>query len=454
MARTLSVLQLSGEVLSTVVDIAQEEKLQTVGDVKALLASVQEHYVGLVDLLTPSSGELLADSDEIPWESLSVDSGVPLLTYILRPPGPELEKVVAKIECEYPLPTGEGGIHFDSENPHHICRELMDSGLFQHAFCIPRESCSPLIQEFCILWRLCLLQLPAEKSNEVRPDGTTLLGDMIAAHSHSLYEPALAVVSAIALEFLRRQALVPEFVNRRIMCSLKPDSTMELPAVYLCLRAKQPTRGRRSPGQGSMMIASELLRVWADETPGILGCTRPNGDTMLHHILEPCHAYHLRDKSRDEAEFCETLAMKMSLRELCHRNAEGICALSYAETVAHRALESQFPASWADGWVRARDAVRDQMLSKCRKWGGARIQDLLELVQGLWDAIRSADDYDYDMLQTEHLEQVVEAMEGVVWRRLQKERDSWLEGGWEFQSRSMSFQITEVLNYYRPCSHS
>eukprot|EP00747_Dinoflagellata_sp_TGD_P046894 gnl/TRDRNA2_/TRDRNA2_144695_c0_seq1.p1 gnl/TRDRNA2_/TRDRNA2_144695_c0~~gnl/TRDRNA2_/TRDRNA2_144695_c0_seq1.p1 ORF type:complete len:161 (+),score=16.79 gnl/TRDRNA2_/TRDRNA2_144695_c0_seq1:1-483(+) len=86
-----------------------------------------------------------------------------------------------------------------------------------------------------------------------------------------------------------------------------------------------------------------------------------NGDTLLHYVLEPPSLGHCNDKTEFEAYLCEAAATYGSFSQLCHRNSEGICALSYAETFA-----KNVGSDWQQGaWKRVQEVIKSNMLSRC-----------------------------------------------------------------------------------------
>merc|ERR1719375_874853 len=135
-----------------------------------------------------------------------------------------------------------------------------------------------------------------------------------------------------------------------------------------------------------------------ERAPEVLDCVTIFGDTMLHHILEPVCRGHARDKSEEEASFCLRLVTNMSLPQLCRRNPEGICPLSYAEQFAEN-------TGWT-AWEHVRDAIKHRINMLCAEI--MSLPELLELEQSMEQAIRSANDYAYDAMDhTVHLEEVV-----------------------------------------------
>ena len=119
----------------------------------------------------------------------------------------------------------------------------------------------------------------------------------------------------------------------------------------------------------------------------ILDFTQNDGDNILQYILEPALHQHVGDKSQLEARLCQLLARKLSFHQLCHRNNEGICALSYAEEYV---LNTR--PSWHDGdWLRVRDAIKENMLMRCKE-NVASFEHLVRTVHELWNGLSELDD--------------------------------------------------------------
>jgi len=126
----------------------------------------------------------------------------------------------------------------------------------------------------------------------------------------------------------------------------------------------------------------------------------------------------------------------MSLPQLCHRNREGLFALSYAEEFAAT-------TRWAD-WLQVRDALKHRMILLSSQI--ILLPELLQHLQLLNQAAQSATDHD---LETAHLEEVILAASDVAWRRADQVRREWLRRGWRFQTRVMSEQVEEVIQHFQ-----
>mmetsp|Transcript_45553 Transcript_45553/g.90274 ORF Transcript_45553/g.90274 Transcript_45553/m.90274 type:complete len:462 (+) Transcript_45553:21-1406(+) len=452
-SRLIACRRLSGGLLQTGVDVSALEDMTTIRQLKAIFAkadpmcppvpwvSLLEHHAhgqagGLVDL---------SDSDEIPWAQLEASStGMP--TYIVR--SPDLMPMVLNLLIETGhdvhrqilshqqqeagiASPGGGGWHFPQILFYEHFSDMMESVSWSQ---LREETRS----EFWATLRFGLLNLQAEEANQIQDDGMTILIAMVRLCWHPKTALARWELEDMVLEFLSREDLSMEMINSVVRMSWSsgsfPKATVS--ALILSLREKQPYRDGRSVGGGSMCIAHRIMIILAERAPEVLGCVTSEmfGDTMLQHILEPTSKRHAFDKSEEEARFCLSIVANMSLPQLCHRNREGICALSYAE---------QFAANidW-DDWLHVRDALKHRMSLLTSKI--TSLPDLLQQVQLLEQAVISATYYE---LETAHLEEVVLATREVAQRFANQVRLEWLDKGYRFQARAVPEQVEEVIQH-------
>lgn len=460
--KAIRVLRLNGQPLIAEVSDLDFEKLQQIFQLKELLVRAdslarsdsENHFPepppALVELLpqahTSSTRVVqLQNGADIPWDSLWADSELPPLTYVVRDAQrSDLESMLSRF-----IP----GLCFPAEqfadNIYLGFANYLNSVKGEHIFRLICFGDSSKAVDVWRMWKYGILRLPAQLANEVRADGSTVITDMVLLRRNWDLGNGDSIIEETILDFLRRSDLQPPMVN-----SVAPSKfeTFLMPALFMCLRQKKPYRNARSLGEASMTVASQLL---SRATPEVLdyriGQTQwgrsvwdrsnLNGDTMLHHILEPVSWGHSTDKSDAEAEFCIVLAKKLSLRQLCHRNVDGICALSYAETFAGTRGVGHV-------WANVRDVIKSQTLSRCRQ-DGLHLQEIIHTMQDLAEAKKSALDYPFEELGISHLEDVLAELPNLVWYSAQIIRLQWLEAGWTFTDQKQDRQIYEVIRHFK-----
>lgn len=283
-----------------------------------------------------------------------------------------------------------------------------------------------------------MLSLPEEEANRIQHDGMTVLIAMAKVVSDWPWSDAEDLENMV-MEFLDREDLSLEML-RSVFETSWCGMTNSVSAMFLCLREKKPDRNRSSTGAGNMRIAHRIMSILAEMSPEVLGGLTSVffGDTMLHHILEPTGPMHSNDKSAEEAHFCLSLVAKMSLPQLCHRNREGICALSYAEDFAAQ-IRGRMP------WVEVRDTIKHRIVLLSSEI--TSLANLLEQVHMIQQAERSAS---HEGLETAHLQELISTIRGFAWKLAELVRDEWLRWGWRFRSRALPGQIDEVIQHFRP----
>lgn len=281
-----------------------------------------------------------------------------------------------------------------------------------------RESLeSHAIMDFYSLWGSIVRALPAHKINEISEDGSTLLSCMLLfAQEHDHGDLMDDKCADIVKEFVRRSDLHPSVTNSIVTLTGQEAPgyaiTGRAPALWLCLRGKKVFRNGRSCSTGNSKILQEVALVMLEAcelSSEVLDFTTEHGDTLLHYILEPSSRAHECDKSQSEARLCCLVAAKLSLHQLCHRNDEGICALSYSEQYAHNT-----GPSWHQGaWHRVLWTIGGHMLTRFKESiTSSSSLDLGRTVGSLKDALESAATYQYEHLDnTEVLQMVVATME-------------------------------------------
>jgi len=169
-----------------------------------------------------------------------------------------------------------------------------------------------------------------------------------------------------------------------MVSSFVPDpyyAGARLPLIWLCLRGKKPFRDGRAIKGPNLDMTEYIAQVLVDSgkiapqvwdfklvwmrgpNPDQMGRRLNAGDTLLQYILEPASTRHAQDKTTEEAHLCEAVAAKFTLQQLCHRNALGICALSYAE----QHCRNTGPAWQQGAWTRVRDAIKFNMMMRCQE---------------------------------------------------------------------------------------
>eukprot|EP00971_Amphidinium_carterae_P030548 600803-Amphidinium_carterae.1 len=132
-----------------------------------------------------------------------------------------------------------------------------------------------------------------------------------------------------------------------------------------------------------------------------------------------------------------------TLQQLCHRNADGLCALTYAEEFAAVAEDPI--------WHRVRDTIQTRIISSCE---GCPLPELILEARGMRIALTHVlmlgenGNYPSALDKYPFMESTCQSMWGCVLLKADALREQWRRQGWRFHSAVRKSQIQEVINHF------
>jgi len=467
-SRLISCRRLSGGLLQTSVDA----EVSTIREVKEAFAQADPvrppvPWVALLgEHVRGQAGGLveLPDSEDIenPWVQLELSS-TGMLTYVVR--SPDLMAMIVNLEVESdlcrlcppplmsppPPPPGRGGWHIREILLYKDLLRMMKSVSWDNLLY------SEAAAEFWETLRFGLLNLPAEEANKIEHDGMTILIGLARLYC----ELDIEIPNSL-LDFLSREDLSIEMIKSVVVTEIAFPSPLDarmvashhqamfgaasgakVSALSLTLSFSLAFHAYDSTGR-MLRIAHRIVEVLAEQAPEVSGVS-DRGDTTLMNILTLSHFYLCwmgpvrHEKVEAWARLCLSLVAQMNLPQLCHRNLEGLCALSLAER------------RWFEKIVDDKDKWRAE-LQQVRLALKQRIILLASQIISLPDLLQQVDVLDRALrdLWCADLEEVVSAVKGAARSLAAQVRREWLDRGWRFQTRAMHDQVEEVIQHFQP----
>jgi len=397
---------MNGELLERHATQVELDRLKCVRELRDFFAEADASLPAFawVDLVDGSATEPrpLEDHGDIPWDAVMSSSGVPPLTYIVR--AVDFRSMVWNMtEFRLKVLDSPNFVWYSIPPENAPLLDLIGFDIFIHGLRLVDMSTDPACKGFWSKFRFAILHVPPSIAN--RLEGGPVLLHLLAAHIKAdRHHVHVDILEDIVVEFLQREDLDPASFAAECYVEHWDGSGWCLTALGMCLRKKDVRRDCRSIGGPIQTIALAMLHRWADEVPSMMGPLNDLDDTALHHTLEPTRSVHASDKCPWEASLCELLATRMSVQQLCHRNREGLVALSYAEDFV-----ANTGADWAHGiWVRVREVIKHNMF---RALELPCATELSALADDLQDALASARQKG---MATEHLTEVVDTIQREV----------------------------------------
>jgi len=461
-SRLISCRRLSGGLLQTSVDA----EVSTIREVKEAFAQADPvrppvPWVALLgEHVRGQAGGLveLPDSEDIenPWVQLELSS-TGMLTYVVR--SPDLMAMIVNLEVESdlcrlcppplmsppPPPPGRGGWHIREILLYKDLLRMMKSVSWDNLLY------SEAAAEFWETLRFGLLNLPAEEANKIEHDGMTILIGLARLYC----ELDIEIPNSL-LDFLSREDLSIEMIKSVVVTEIAFPSPLDaqshramfgaasgatVSALSLTLTSALTYHDSESAGS-ILRIAHRIVEVLAGQAPEVLGVS-DDGDTTLMSILtlECFNDYWMGPQRHEEkveawARLCLSLVAQMNLPQLCHRNLDGLCALSLSSGVERAKL------------LQVRLALKQRIILLASQI--TSLPDLLRQVDVLDRALRDDLWLRPGTNRNADLEEVVSAVKGAARSLAAQVRREWLDRGWRFQTRAMHDQVEEVIQHFQP----
>eukprot|EP00439_Symbiodinium_sp_Y106_P039582 s2458_g4.t2 len=271
-------------------------------------------------------------------------------------------------------------------------------------------------QEFMLLWRYLILHLPGHVVDAVREDGSTLLSAML----QFLHDADPDGLDAIVLAFIEQKTLKPEVLNRN---AVDRKRQLSIPVLWYCSSLNPTVASQSSSRRSHAEVALALLERYK-VCPSMWDVTLFGGCSFLQHLLQvPPLKDAAASKPRSEALLCMALAERFSLQQFCHQNHRGLCALTYAEQLV------QEVGSKDDGiWRQVVESIKRHMIARAHEHQG-QMTELVVLLHQLQDALDVSQADPAGTWPCAELRQVVDAVEGVVFRLAVDIRKGWMKTG-------------------------